>query len=185
MIVISDVIWQNSKIRWLVTFSFGRIRSNSSNLPDARNRSGLDNLESSHIVEEESVSVPATNPTGIVEMLSDLLLQFIEHERMITYLAELHDSVHHCFGMTTFAILKTIISVSRRGKDSFPYFVLGQNDPTGLHVSVHHSLQCRHVTFDHVFDLNDTLRVSLPRWTMCSINYFIGQLRFDFFLQAS
>ena len=146
-----------------MTFSFGRIRSNSSNLPDARNRSGLDKVEPSQVVEEETGSLPATNTAGIVKMLSDLFLQFVEHKGMITNLAELHDSVHHCFGITAFAVLETIISVSRRGEDSFPHFVFGQNDPTGLHVSVHHSLQCRHVTFDHVFNLNDRVRVSLLR----------------------
>lgn len=36
-----DVIWQKSSTRWLVALSFGRIRSSSSNFPEARYSSAL------------------------------------------------------------------------------------------------------------------------------------------------
>lgn len=41
MMVIREVIWQKSSTLWFVALSLGRIRSNTSNFPDARYRSGL------------------------------------------------------------------------------------------------------------------------------------------------
>ena len=41
MMVISDVIWQKSSTLWLVARSLGRMRSSSSNFPEARYRSSL------------------------------------------------------------------------------------------------------------------------------------------------
>ena len=94
-------------------------------------------------------------------MLADLFLQFIEHERMITNLPQLHDRVHQRFRVTALAVLETISTVSRKKRqDSLHYFIFSQENTAGLHVRVHHSLQCRHVTFDDVFDLNKQIDLS-------------------------
>lgn len=47
MMVMSEVIWQKSSTRWLVACSFGRMRSRSSNFPEARYRSCLRRISSS------------------------------------------------------------------------------------------------------------------------------------------
>ena len=44
----SDVIWQKSRHRWCVVNNLGRIRSRSSNLPEARYSSGLMQLQKKH-----------------------------------------------------------------------------------------------------------------------------------------
>lgn len=41
MMVIREVIWQKSSTLWLVARSLGRIRSSSSNFPEARYKSSL------------------------------------------------------------------------------------------------------------------------------------------------
>lgn len=84
MIVISDVIWQNSRTLWLVACSFGRMRSRSSNFPEARYSSWLrDRNETKHKLCKSSL------PRGghcFLCYLSWQLLYYVNKENLHFYI---------------------------------------------------------------------------------------------------
>ena len=79
------------------------MRSSTSNLPEARYRSALNN-EFARKRQDGSL-IPHANTTAIVEVLTNLLFHFIEQKRVVAYFTQLHDGVHQGLGIACFAIL--------------------------------------------------------------------------------
>ena len=98
-----------------------------------------------------AMHLPHADAAGIVEMPADLLLQLVEDERMVADLSQLHDGVHQRFRIGSLAVLKARDETSPTLHHS-AYWIFGHEHSAALHLIVHHSLQCRHITFDHVFD---------------------------------
>jgi hypothetical protein len=107
------------------------------------------------------------------------LLYVLEHERVIAQLAQLHDRVHECL-RTAFALLAFLRAISQQHtltlhvseiimimKDYEEHSTnqLKQHAGKLLHIPIQNALKAGHITLDDVL-------------------HFVGQLRFDFFLQT-